>query len=114
MIRDKLESVRSKLIYVIAAGHSLIRVGGLMRIVDKITNILGHFRNLGYKPIYPSDSTKRKVSDALDSAYRELHNIIITTDDEKIKELNIDEIKEVLKKTYSDLSKKGRKFQNVP
>ena len=118
---DKLERIKSKLLYAVTVGHEFIPVSRLMVVVNRITTILGHVRPLEYKPTNPEDSPQHKVYDALDDAYRELHNVLSGRDqlEGKWEDLYnlLSEIKNARDRAYdaehgpqSSLLKRGRKF----
>lgn len=126
-ILDAFENVKAKLMFAVVSGHQFIPVGRIMGVVSKITRLLGHVRPLTYEPPYQSDKVQSKVWDALDSAHRELKDLLITRKKEVIESIGEDQWNDfynllseltnardrTLNKEYgpgASLLKRGRKF----
>lgn len=77
-VLDTLERIKSKLIFAVASGHDFIPVGRIMSVINKITRVLGHVRPMTYEPPYKDEPIQAKVWDALDTAHRELKDLLIT------------------------------------
>lgn len=98
-VLDRLEQIKSKLMYAVTVGHSFIAVSRIMVIVNRISKILGHYRPLNYDHPYSQDTPQRKVYDSLDAAHQELFDLLMShthKTQEQIGEDNYNDLRSML------------------